>query len=105
MHFQLHGQDILQWDFIDHYRNLTIKSILGLKWASDFCSTAKFVVKLDDDVFFNAANLMSLLISFKFDVQIAGRYHQLNERQVERFETSRTGQRCVRTVSLRVLIM
>ena len=42
--------DIIQEDFVDHYKNLTYKFIMGLKWTVENCKQARFVVKLDDDV-------------------------------------------------------
>ena len=77
-------QDILQWDFMDTYNNLTIKSILALKWAPAFCSTAKFVIKMDDDVFLNAINLANFLESRYPHIEIAGHSHHLNARTVVR---------------------
>lgn len=43
--------DIVQGDFVDSYGNLTIKSLFLLKWASENCQTARYVFKLDDDVY------------------------------------------------------
>ena len=77
-------QDILQWDFMDTYNNLTIKSILALKWAPAFCSNAKFVIKMDDDVFLNAINLANFLESSYPHIEIAGQYHDLDARTVVR---------------------
>ena len=51
-----HG-DIIQEDFIDSYLNLSIKSVMGLKWATTFCPNAAFVMKTDDDVMLNIYNL------------------------------------------------
>ena len=56
----IHG-DIVQEDFIDSYRNLTYKAIMGLKWVSHHCSTPKFVLKVDDDIFVNIFNVINHL--------------------------------------------
>lgn len=48
----LHG-DLIEGDFIDSYRNITIKSIIALSWVSKFCPHVKYVVKSDDDIFVN----------------------------------------------------
>ena len=45
-----HG-DIVQADFIDEYRNMSYKNLLGLRWVSDYCPQAKLIVKTDDDYF------------------------------------------------------
>ena len=52
MEADLYG-DIVQEDFVDSYRNLTYKAIMGLKWVSLHCTHARFVLKTDDDVFVN----------------------------------------------------
>ena len=53
--------DILMGDFDDSYRNLTLKSIMALKWISTYCSNAKYVIKADDDAFVNIFELTSLI--------------------------------------------
>jgi beta-1,3-galactosyltransferase 1 len=46
-------QDIVQEDFYDSYGILTAKVIAGFKWASSFCKSAYFVLRVNDDVFVN----------------------------------------------------
>lgn len=57
--------DILQGNFIEAYRNLTYKHIMGLKWASTNCHKAKFIIKMDDDVVFDVFHLKSYLESLE----------------------------------------
>lgn len=57
----LYHNDILQEDFVDTYLNLTIKSIMGLKWVSRFCPKATFVMKTDDDMLINIDRLLAYL--------------------------------------------
>lgn len=45
--------DIVQGSFVDSYRNLTYKHVMGLQWASKHCPGAKYFLKTDDDVFVN----------------------------------------------------
>ncbi|KAI8497230.1 hypothetical protein Bbelb_251790 [Branchiostoma belcheri] len=54
-------KDIIQEDFVDSYRNLTLKTVMCLKWASEFCPGAKFVMKADDDTFVNIYSLVRYL--------------------------------------------
>ena len=39
--------------FQDTYHNLTLKTIMGLKWMSIFCPQAQYVLKTDDDIYVN----------------------------------------------------
>jgi len=48
-----HYNDILQEDFEDTYHNLTLKTVMGLKWMSIFCPQAQHVLKTDDDIYVN----------------------------------------------------
>ncbi|KAK3609863.1 hypothetical protein CHS0354_015054 [Potamilus streckersoni] len=59
---QLYG-DIIQGDFQDSYRNLSLKSVFMLHWIKNYCSNSIFVLKTDDDVFVNIPNLLETLSS------------------------------------------
>ncbi|XP_043198205.1 beta-1,3-galactosyltransferase 1-like [Amphibalanus amphitrite] len=56
---EVHG-DIVQQDFVDVYSNLTIKSVMMLKWATVNCNPS-FILKVDEDMFINVPNLVSYL--------------------------------------------
>ncbi len=53
--------DIIQGDFEDSYKNMTLKVLMGLKWAGLECPDATFVMNLDSDMFVNVYNLVTLL--------------------------------------------
>ncbi|XP_047736810.1 beta-1,3-galactosyltransferase 5-like [Hyalella azteca] len=53
--------DIVQGNFLDHYRNLTYKTVMGLTWATRFCSRAAFIIKMDDDITVNFFHVRQLL--------------------------------------------
>ncbi|KAK2152457.1 hypothetical protein LSH36_328g03042 [Paralvinella palmiformis] len=53
--------DIVQGRFVDDYRNMTLKSLLGLKWVTKYCSMARYVIKSDDDMIINFPYLLSIL--------------------------------------------
>ncbi|KAL3855100.1 hypothetical protein ACJMK2_014329 [Sinanodonta woodiana] len=73
-----HFQDIVQGDFIDDYHNLTHKGVLGYRWITEYCPNAKFILKIDDDVFVNIFRVIDkLLPKFKDgERKIAGRFHR-----------------------------
>ncbi|XP_017471587.1 PREDICTED: beta-1,3-galactosyltransferase 1-like isoform X2 [Rhagoletis zephyria] len=55
--------DIIQENFIDTYNNLTLKSVLALKWMTRRCPhRAAFFMKVDDDTFLNLPNLLHYLL-------------------------------------------
>ena len=53
-------RDIVQWDFLDSYANLTVKSLAGLIWAQRYCADAQFLLKADDDLYVNISGVLSL---------------------------------------------
>ncbi|XP_077330740.1 beta-1,3-galactosyltransferase 5-like [Lithobates pipiens] len=52
--------DILMGDYLDSYRNLTLKVMHGMKWAADRCRP-RYILKTDDDCFVNTHYLPSFL--------------------------------------------
>ena len=46
-----HFGDIVEEDFDETYKNLTLKTLGQLKWATYFCPNAQFGLHIDDDVF------------------------------------------------------
>lgn len=57
---RLYG-DLVMGNFLDSYRNLTYKHVMGLKWVTYFCQNARYVLKADDDVFMDLFQMTSYL--------------------------------------------
>ena len=45
--------DILQHDFVESIRNMTIKTVTGLRWMTKHCPDVRYVIKCDTDVWLN----------------------------------------------------
>ncbi|XP_051550542.1 beta-1,3-galactosyltransferase 2-like [Myxocyprinus asiaticus] len=58
-------QDLLQSNFQDSYRNLTIKTMVMMEWLSRNCPQASYAVKVDADVLLNIRNLLYMLVNLK----------------------------------------
>ncbi|XP_011505787.1 PREDICTED: beta-1,3-galactosyltransferase 5 [Ceratosolen solmsi marchali] len=55
-------QDIVQGNFIEAYKNLTYKHLMGLKWAVDTCgNNYSYIMKMDDDIIINLYETKILL--------------------------------------------
>ncbi|OXU20463.1 hypothetical protein TSAR_012319 [Trichomalopsis sarcophagae] len=53
--------DIIQESFHDTYNNLTLKSVMLLKWATTNCDKLTYLMKTDDDMFVNVPALVKAL--------------------------------------------
>lgn len=51
--------DIIQWNFIDSYKNLVVKSTAIINWASTNCALSRFIVKADADAYINIYKLLN----------------------------------------------
>ncbi|XP_038162369.1 beta-1,3-galactosyltransferase 1-like isoform X1 [Cyprinodon tularosa] len=54
--------DLIQSNFVDCYKNLTIKTMVMLEWLNSFCSSTPYAMKIDSDMFLNVANLVNMLL-------------------------------------------
>ena len=57
-------QDIVQGNFTDAYRNLTYKAITGLKWVTENCGDAVYVLKTDDDIIVDIHRVVRLMRAY-----------------------------------------
>lgn len=56
MEYELH-KDIIQENFLDEYKNNTLKTIMGFNWVTTYCNQSKFILFVDDDYFVNVPNV------------------------------------------------
>ncbi|XP_013379416.1 beta-1,3-galactosyltransferase 5 [Lingula anatina] len=56
-------EDIIQADFEDRYLNLTLKTILALRWTLQYCPKALYLLKSDDDMIVSYEKLSEYLYS------------------------------------------
>lgn len=57
--------DILQGSFMENYRNLTHKHLMGLEWVSSIKCKSSYILKVDDDTVFNLESTHKLLQHMK----------------------------------------
>ncbi|XP_015204383.2 beta-1,3-galactosyltransferase 2 [Lepisosteus oculatus] len=55
-------RDIVQKDFLDSYRNLTIKTMMILDWLATYCPGASYAMKIDTDMFLNVDYLVNKVL-------------------------------------------
>ncbi|XP_053369028.1 beta-1,3-galactosyltransferase 2-like isoform X1 [Clarias gariepinus] len=54
--------DIIQSDFLDSYKNLTIKTMVIMEWLATYCQNATYAMKIDSDMFLNVNSLINMLL-------------------------------------------
>ncbi|XP_071981545.1 beta-1,3-galactosyltransferase 4 [Engystomops pustulosus] len=74
MHEAVTHRDMIQANFTDSYRNLTLKTITGLTWALEKCRGARYLLKTDDDVFVNTL-ILTRFLRGESGPQYMGRLH------------------------------
>ncbi|XP_071797579.1 beta-1,3-galactosyltransferase 5-like [Asterias amurensis] len=53
--------DVIQENFLDTYRNLTVKNMMGWKWMMTYCPHATYAASIDADMHLNIHNLLAHL--------------------------------------------
>ncbi|BFY99914.1 hypothetical protein BsWGS_02954 [Bradybaena similaris] len=59
---QSDNRDIIQGDFLDAPEHDTSKGLLGMRWVTQYCSLAKYIMKINDVVFVDTEKLLHGLI-------------------------------------------
>ena len=65
-------KDIVQGNFLEAYRNLTYKHIMGLKWSVENCDHVSYIMKMDDDIVINLYEVLDKLENIVINNSIAG---------------------------------
>lgn len=55
--------DIIQSDFLDSYKNLTIKTMVIMEWLAAYCQNTGYAMKIDSDMFLNVNTLVGMLLT------------------------------------------
>nr|CAH7728160.1 unnamed protein product [Callosobruchus chinensis] len=53
--------DVVQGNFTDSYHNNTFKTMMGIEWASKYCSKANFYMIVDDDYYVSTKNVLRFI--------------------------------------------
>ena len=64
--------DIVQMSFVDSYQNLTLKTMMMLEWATTVCYNARYIYKVDEDVFSNIMALINITKQYAENTSILG---------------------------------
>lgn len=64
--------DVLQFNFVEDYYNLTLKAVSLLKWSYRHCKNSEYMVKTDDDVILNMPMLHHLVRHRKIPTGLTG---------------------------------
>ncbi|CAG0914965.1 unnamed protein product [Notodromas monacha] len=71
-----HG-DVVMVDQVESYKNLTYKVAAGFQWGHRYCPQAKFIGKVDDDVFLGTERLMLYLQGYDGGKAIVGSHNMV----------------------------
>lgn len=59
--------DLLQGNFVENYRNLSYKHIMGLQWSALNCPKARFIIKIDDDIIYDIFHVKRYLDALELE--------------------------------------
>lgn len=80
-------EDILQANFTDSYRNLTIKTIMFFEWVSENCFQFDFVLIADDDMSINLKNILKRISTFPKNISLYMGMATYNGRPIRNFRS------------------
>ncbi len=53
--------DIIQGNFVDDARNMSVANLMGIRWVHTYCPQAKFVMRADDNALFDIYQLVDVM--------------------------------------------
>lgn len=74
--------DIIQWRFHDIYKNVTIKTLAILNWASKYCTISPYILKADDDAYVNVVELHTNGLFGQSIIKEISKYQNIKEKCV-----------------------
>lgn len=63
--------DLVQCQSRDTYTNLTLKSIAALEWTREYCPSARYLLKTDDDMFIDVRRLLRFIDKLETEASLA----------------------------------
>lgn len=90
-------KDIVQADFVDSYYNNTIKTMMGFKWAVQYCSNSKFFMFVDDDMYVSMKNVLRFLRNPAMYPEYLIDSMKLDKRDVKEVSVKGNGPRAARS--------
>lgn len=75
--------DIVRGHFLDSYSNFTLKTVSALEWIATYCSKAKFMLKVHDNVFINMPYLKTFVKThMNYQNAIFARFVQVENKSI-----------------------
>ncbi|XP_042334651.1 beta-1,3-galactosyltransferase 9 [Sceloporus undulatus] len=72
-------QDLIQGIFPEPPENQTLKTLVAMEWTITFCSQARFILKIDEEMFINLPTLVEYLLNLRArpeDIYLGRLVHQ-----------------------------
>lgn len=73
-------RDIVMADFVDTYKNLTLKNLAGLRFVRRYCKHVPYVIKADDDAFIDVFRLVHILRQFELSDESTSAKRAINRK-------------------------
>ena len=78
-------KDLVAGDFQNSCRNSTLKTLTALKWATTQCSSAKYIMKTEEDVYLNLPVVLNTILDHEQVLETSVIGHCLKDARQTRF--------------------